>query len=133
MTYYSQLAMERNLRDIEFNRREAYGLFLGILEYVYHGIPRAALLTSESSRVRFRVYDGLEERGEWARPFQIFSDLTRVTIDGIPIAHTYDETTGTISVVHNLPSGPHEARVSLINLHKNSSLPQAISFTTERP
>jgi len=128
MTYYSNLAMERKLRDIDFNRREAYGLFLGIAEYVFYGFPRAELIANEGNRLRFQVYDGLEDRGEWAKPFKIFQDHLCVKIDGKTVAHEYDSKAGTISVTHDLAPGTHEALVALINLHKNHSLPKPIRF-----
>jgi len=131
-TYYSNLAMERKLRDIEFNRQEAYGLFLGIVEYVFLGIPKAELLSSEGGTIRFRVRDGLEDRAEWAKPFKIFRELVSVRIDGQPVAHEYDAATGTITVKHALPPGPHEAVVTLVNLHKNHSLPKRIPFPVTR-
>ncbi len=131
MTYYSNLALERKLRDIEFNRREAYGLFLGIAEYVYYGLPRAELASNESRLLTFRVFDGLEDRGEWAKPFKIFRDHICVKIDGKTVPHEYDEKSGTISVKHDLASGPHEALVAILNLHKNHSLPKPIRFETK--
>lgn len=127
-TYYSNLALERKLRDIDYNRQEAWGMFLGIVEYVYWGIPRAELLAADGGAVRFRVKDGLEERAEWAKPFKIYADLVSVKLDGKPAAHEYDEKTGTITVKHALPPGPHEAVVTLVNLHKNHSLPKRIRF-----
>lgn len=128
MTYYSNLTLERKLRDIEFNRTEARGLFLGIAEYVYYGLPRAALKSSETTVARFQVFDGLEERGEWAKPFKVFKDHISVKIDGRAFPFEYDEKTGVLSVKHDLPPGRHEARIALINIHKNHSLPKSIPF-----
>ncbi|MBI2898788.1 MAG: N-acetylmuramoyl-L-alanine amidase [Planctomycetes bacterium] len=128
MTYYSNLATERKLRDIEFNRREAWGLFLGIVEYASYGIPRAELVSNEGRMLKFRVYDGLEDRGAWAKPFKVFEELISVKLDGRAAPHEYDAKTGTITVKHDLAPGAHDAAVTLVNLHKNHSLPKRIRF-----
>lgn len=128
MTYYSNLTLERKLRDIEFNRTEARGLFLGIAEYVYYGIPRATLKASDVPVARFQVFDGLEERGEWAKPYKIFQDHISVKIDGRAFPFEYDEKTGVLSVKHDLPPGRHSAVIALININKNHSLPKPIVF-----
>ena len=133
MTYYSNLEMERKLRDIDFNRREARGLFLGLAEYLYYGVPRAELIANTAGELRFRVYDGLEGRKAWTKKYKIFRDHIVVRLDGTRVPHTYDDPTGTILVKHALPPGEHRAEVTLINIHKNHNLPKSIPFSIPEP
>ncbi len=128
LTYYSNLEMERKLRDPAFNRQEAYGLFLGLAEYFYYGLPHAKLISATSGELRFRVYDGLEGRKAWTKKYKILRDHILVGINGIRSNHAYDPETGILSVAHTLPPGTHRAKVTLINLHKNHSLPRTIPF-----
>ncbi|MBI2932633.1 MAG: N-acetylmuramoyl-L-alanine amidase [Planctomycetes bacterium] len=128
-TYYSNLAMERKLRDIAFNRREAYGMFLGIVRYVYYGIPRAEIAEVNADVLRAQTYDGLEDRREWASAHRVLSEYVRVKIDGAVVPCQYDPATGRIEVKGPFGSGEHEAVVELINVHKNHSWPKPLKFT----
>ena len=129
MTYYSNLQMERKLRSVDFNRQEARGLLRGLAEYLYYGIPKAKLTGNNPGELHFRVYDGLEGRKAWTKKYKIFSDHIIVRIDGKRVTHTYDSNTGTISVKHALTPGKHSAVITLINIHKNHSLPKEIPFS----
>jgi len=130
-TYYSNLAMERKLRDIEFNRREAWGMFSGIAKYVYYGIPRAEVAKSGGDALTLQVFDGLEERREWAKPFRILSEFIRVKVDGAVAPHEYRADKGQIDVKGPFAPGDHTVVVDLINIHKNHSWPKKLTFTTK--
>ncbi len=133
MTYYSNLQMERKLRSLEFNRQEARGLLLGLAEYLYYGIPKAKLNANKPGELHFLVYDGLEGRKAWTKKYKIFSEHIIVRIDGKRVPHTYDKKRGIIAVRHTLPPGKHAARITLINIHKNHSLPKEIPFSILEP
>ncbi len=130
-TYYSNLAMERKLRDIEFNRREAYGMFIGIAKYLYYGVPRAEIVKSGAEGLVLQVYDGLEERREWAKPYRVLSEFIRVRVDGAVVAHEYKADKGQIEVKGPIAAGDHEALVDLINIHKNHSWPKRLKFAVK--
>jgi N-acetylmuramoyl-L-alanine amidase len=129
LTYYSNFAMERKLRDLEFNRKEAWGLFLGLVRYLAAGIPRAELVSSDGDLV-LQVQDGLEGRGEWQRPFKVFFAEAVVKLDGKVVAHEDDPATGKIKVAAaSLDPGEHAVEVLLQNLNGNHSWPRRIAFT----
>jgi N-acetylmuramoyl-L-alanine amidase len=129
LTYYSSFDMERKLRDLEFNRKEAWGVFLGFVRYLSAGIPKAELVSSEDDLV-LQVKDGTEEHGEWAKPYRIFSEHTLVKLDGKVVSNDYDPKTGRISVSGSqVPKGDHQVEVVLININKNHSWPRRIAFS----
>lgn len=129
MTYYSNFSMERKLRDLEWNRKEAWGIFAGIARYLAGGIPRAELVSSDDDLV-LQVKDGLEERGEWAKPFKVFAEHTLVKLDGKVVPHEYDPGTGKIRVPgSSVEAGEHSVEVVLININKNHSWPKKLTFT----
>ncbi|HZV03322.1 MAG TPA: N-acetylmuramoyl-L-alanine amidase [Planctomycetota bacterium] len=129
LTYYSSFGMERKLRDLEFNRKEAWGVFLGFVRYMSGGIPKAELVSSQDDLV-LQVKDGTEEHGEWAKPFRIFSEHTLVKLDGRVVSNDYDPKTGRITVSGSQVSkGDHQVEVVLININKNHSWPRRIAFS----
>ncbi len=129
VTYYSSFSMERKLRDLEFNRTEAWALFLGLVRYMAAGIPRAELVSSKDDLV-LQVKDGLEEHGEWSKPWKVFSEHTLVKLDGKVVSHDYDPTTGKIRVAGSqVASGEHQLEVVLVNLNGNHSWPKRIRFS----
>lgn len=130
-TYYSNLAMERRLRDIDFNRREAHGMFLGLAKYLYYGVPRAEIVKAGPSLVTLQVFDGLEGRGQWSKPYRILSDFIRVRVDGAVVPHAYRAGEGQIDVAGPFASGAHVVVVDLINIHKNHSWPKRLTFGVE--
>lgn len=128
-TYYSCFSMERKLRDLEFNRTEAWGFFLGLVRYLAAGIPRAEVVATQGGVV-LQVFDGLEERGEWAKPWKIFSEHTLVRLDGKVVSHDYDPATGKIRIAGSLVAkGEHSLEVVLVNLNGNHSWPKKLGFT----
>lgn len=128
-TYYSNLAMERRMRDIEFNRLAAMGMLMGLAKYAYYGVPRAEVAAAGAESLELRVFDGLEDRGEWAKPHRILADFVIVRIDGARVTHAYDAERGRITVKGSFTAGEHVAVVDLINVHKNHSWPRPLRFT----
>ena len=97
-SFYSNPEEEQRLKKESYNKREAYGYFMGIARYVAAGFPKGVLLTPspESSvetkkpRIKIRVADGLHERGAWMlKRQQVFSDSIRVKLDGTVVPHQY--------------------------------------------
>jgi hypothetical protein len=127
-TYYSNLAMERRLRDIDFNRREAYGMFLGLAKYLYYGIPRAEIVRGDARSLTLQVYDGLEGRGEWSKPYRVLAESIRVRVDGAVVPHVWRADKGQVEAAGPFAAGPHEVTVDLVNIHKNHSWPRSLKF-----
>ncbi len=68
-SFHSNPAQEQLLRDPLYNRREAYGLFLGLARWAQAGLPRIQLVEPRDYRLRsgqpivIRLDDGLRARG----------------------------------------------------------------------
>lgn len=86
------------LCDPVYNRREAYGLFLGLARWAQAGLPRIELIRADDSggsqatrETVIQLWDGLSGRG-LAGPArnQIRWDTLRVRLDDKPTAATYD-------------------------------------------
>jgi len=68
-SFHTNPQEEQRLRDPLYNRREAYGLFVGLVGWAYDGLPRVRLLQPADGRVRrggeviVELDDGLSARG----------------------------------------------------------------------
>lgn len=67
-SFHSNPEEEQRLRDPLYNRREAYGLFLGLARWAQAGLPRVTVGGNPSSRkpgapLVLRLDDGLSHRG----------------------------------------------------------------------
>jgi N-acetylmuramoyl-L-alanine amidase len=132
-SFYSNPEEEQRLKKESYNKREAYGYFIGIARYVAAGFPKGVLLTPlpESSietkkpRIEIRVADGLHERGAWMlKRQQVFSDSIRVKLDGVVVPHEYLRAEDLIVIVppKPLPNGVHFVETNLVNYYGNHSL-----------
>ena len=143
-SFYSNPEEEQRLKKESYNKREAYGYFLGIARYVAAGFPKGILLTPapESSvetrtpRIQIRVADGLHERGAWMlKRQQVFSDSIRVKLDGVVIPHQYLRTENLIVITPPKPlsNGVHFVETNLVNYYGNHSLPGGQWFKVAPP
>ena len=133
-SFYSNPEEEQRLKKQSYNKREAYGYFLGIARYVAAGFPKGILLTPapESSietkkpRIEIRVEDGLHERGAWMlKRQQVFSDSIRVKLDGVIVPHQYLRAKNLIVITPPKPlsNGVHRVETNLVNYYGNHNLP----------
>lgn len=88
-SFHSNPEEEQRLRDAVYNRREAYGLFLGLARWAQGGLPAVRLIQPEDGRVRvgevivIGLDDGLSSRGGFGLHLrQIRGDSLRVEQDG---------------------------------------------------
>lgn len=88
-SFYSNPAEEQRLRDPLYNRREAYGLFIGLARWAQAGLPRVRLVEPADGRLRrgqavvVALDDGLSGRGGLgASGTKIWSDSLVVELDG---------------------------------------------------
>lgn len=70
-SFHSNPSEEARLRDPLYNRREAYGLFLGLARWAQAGLPRVKLVAAERRRdgridATVELDDGLSKRGGMA-------------------------------------------------------------------
>ena len=143
-SFYSNPEEERRLRKESYNKREAYGYFIGIVRYVAAGFPKGVLLTPspESSietkkpRIEIRIEDGLHERGAWMlKRQQVFSDSIRVKLDGVLVTHQYLRAEDLIVLTPPKPlsNGVHFVETNLVNYYGNHSLPGEQWFKVAPP
>ena len=127
-----------------YNRREAYGLFLGIARYVAAGFPQGILQlpapesTTElkTPRIEISVSDGIHTRGAWMiKRLQVFSDSIRVKLDGKVVQHRYlrDSDLIVATPTEPLPNGVHSIETSLVNYYGNHNLPATQWFKVAPP
>ncbi|RMF78110.1 MAG: N-acetylmuramoyl-L-alanine amidase [Planctomycetota bacterium] len=124
-SFHSNPREESRLRDALYNRREAYGLFLGLARWAYAGLPRVTLVspTSESARrsggaIVVRLEDGLTRRGGMGanQPAIIESSIT-VRIDDRPARFSFDPRTRLLRIA--LPDASPAARRELFVQFRN--------------
>ena len=143
-SFFSNPEEEERLRDPEYNRREAYGYFLGIARYVAAGFPKSVLIEpspesaieTKTPRIQIRVMDGLHERGAWMlERQQVFSNSIRVELDGVVVPHQYlrDEDVVVVVPKEPLSNGTHTVETSLVNYYGNHNLPDTQSFKVAPP
>ena len=117
-SFHSNPAEETRLRDPVYNRREAYGLFLGLARWAQAGLPRVALVhaTTRESRhsgdVVVSLDDGLSGRGGWgAAQIKILPESLVVTLDDQPVRYKLDAGKRQLHV--SLPAGARSGRGTL--------------------
>ncbi len=143
-SFYSSPAEEQRLKKESYNKREAYGYFIGIARYVAAGFPRGVLLTplpesfieTKNPRIEIRVADGLHERGAWMlKRQQVFSDSISVKLDGVIVPHQYLRAEDLIVIVPSKPlsNGVHIVETNLVNYYGNHSLPGGQWFKVTPP
>ncbi len=132
-SFYSNPEEERRLRKTSYNRREAYGYFLGIVRYVAAGFPQGILQapapesTTEhkTPKIEISISDGIHIRGAWMiKRQQVFSDSIRVKLDGVVVQHRYLRDSDLIVVIPTEPlsNGVHWIETSLVNYYGNHKL-----------
>ena len=96
-SFHSNPEEEDRLRDAVYNRREAYGLFLGLARWAADGLPRVALVQPGDGQVGRKetvivaLDDGLSSRGGWAAELsKILPDSIDVKLDGQIAHYTFD-------------------------------------------
>jgi len=104
-SFHSNPAEERRLRDPAYNRREAYGLFLGLARWAQAGLPRIRLVQPADARARvgepmlILLDDGLSKRGGWAKEVvKIVADSLVVKLDGRRVPYDVDLKRGRLQV-----------------------------------
>jgi len=143
-SFHSNPTEEDRLREKEYNRREAYGYFLGLAQYAAAGFPHAELLDppeegdtpDKTPQLRLQLHDGLAERGIWGRDrLQIFTETVVTRLDGEIVAHQLDPQTGilTYQVPEALANDWHTVRVDLMNAYKNHNLLHDLRFQVAPP
>ena len=117
-SFHSNPEEETRLRDPVYNRREAYGLFLGLARWAEAGLPRVALAQapngalSHGSTLLIGLDDGLSSRGGWGAELnRILPESVVAKLDGQELRHSLDLAKRQLRVT--LPSGLRAGRRTL--------------------
>ncbi len=131
-SFYSNLKEEKRLTDKRYNRREAYGIFLGLARWAAGGIPKVELLEPKSisrtkqPRIRYQISDGINDRIGRNLPEQrIFPESVVAKIDAHPVSFQLTEDNRFVTFYPDtfLTNGIHEITVNVENMFKNNNLP----------
>jgi N-acetylmuramoyl-L-alanine amidase len=142
-SYFSNPEEEKRLTDKNYNKREAYGIFIGLCRYVSGGFPYTTLLKpdkgfsrSKKPEITVKIDDGLRQRqGPDHERLRIFTNTISVNLDNRSIAYAFDteEETITCTPDSNLMNGPHLLSIDMQNIYKNHNLPAAHEIIIASP
>lgn len=129
-SFFSHPQEEQRLRDAHYNLREAYGIYLGLVEYAYGGRPTQTLpiLVPKEGQLELvtTLDDGLP--GWWGSDRQrVLSSTIMVDWDGRRLDHAYDPGTKTLVASGSniaLGEGEHVLSIHFANLYKHHNWPQ---------
>lgn len=133
-SFHTNPEEEKRLADPVYNRREAYGHFLGLARYAEGGLPRARLLSptvgADAPLVRLALDDGLQERKGWGseRP-RILASTIVLRIDGRLVPFEYDGASALVAAeARGLGGGTHSLDLRFENVFKHSNHPVRFEF-----
>lgn len=94
-SFHTNPAEEDRLRDPVYNRREAYGMFLGLARWAQSGLPRVTMVEPSNRRVQrgktvtLQLDDGLSKRdGRGARATRVLGASLRIELDGLSLNYS---------------------------------------------
>jgi N-acetylmuramoyl-L-alanine amidase len=119
-SFFTHPHEEQRLALSEFNRIEAWGIFLGLGKYFAAGIPDLLLVSdSISTTPKPLVTIGVSSNEE-IDPRTLLAE-----INGVPVAAIYDDSSKTITVrlEQELTGGEHELLAWIKNINGNTSWP----------
>lgn len=123
-SFFTNPEEEDRLRDPLYNRREAYGLFLGLARWVQAGLPRARWRAGSPSVLSpgevgyVELLDGLSHRPRVREHEKLVIDSLFVRLNGSPLPAHFDADKRMLefTVPQNLRAGRHQLRVDFVNL-----------------
>jgi N-acetylmuramoyl-L-alanine amidase len=127
---------------LSYNRREAYGIFLGLARWAAGGIPSAKLISpaaiarDKRPEIVYEIADGVTERGgRGARQLLTFAESASLKIDGKMVAAQMDMRNRKLRFRPDsaLTNGPHLLQVDVQNLFKNHNLPRVDTLVIAAP
>ncbi|MGH7454668.1 MAG: N-acetylmuramoyl-L-alanine amidase, partial [bacterium] len=141
-SFYSNRAEEKRLTKLSYNRREAYGIFLGLARWTAGGLPSARLVQpsgisrDKQPEIVYEVFDGITERGgRGARQLLVYSPSVSLKIDGQAALAQMDMRGRRLRFRPDsaLSNGPHTLQVDVQNLFKNHNLPRVDTLIVAAP
>ncbi len=140
-SFHSNPDEEVRLRDPVYNRREAYGLFLGIARWAQAGLPRVRVVTPKDKRVRsggrvtIALDDGLSARGGWgAERHKIDADSILVRVNDAITTYemNWSKRQLTLTLPRRLSSGTCAIWVDFTNVFGQPVLHPRLELTLQR-
>ncbi|QDU72993.1 N-acetylmuramoyl-L-alanine amidase family protein [Mucisphaera calidilacus] len=144
LSFFTHPREEQRLRDPHYNLKEAYGIYLGLVDYAYGGRPTQSLPVATVAESELKIETTLDDGmpGWWGSDRQrILSSTMRVTIDGVAVPHTYDPATKVLHATCAVPEAEADkpnVRTLMVhhaNYHKHHNYPQRfrLDLTGEEP
>jgi N-acetylmuramoyl-L-alanine amidase len=141
-SFFSNPAEEKRLTKLSYNRREAYGIFLGLARWAAGGIPNVRLIQpagvarDKQPEIIYEILDGITERGgRGARQLLIYSQSASLKIDGRLATAKMDMRNRRLYFRPDsaLANGPHLLQAHVQNLFKNHNLPRVDTLIIAAP
>lgn len=134
-SFFTEPQEEQRLRDALYNLREAYAIYLGLVEYAYGGRPTQSVpevtMTDTGMTLTTTLSEGLPEW--WGHDRQrILSSSIALYVDGVQVLAEYDPESKrlTASLPIDIP-GQNPVTISIhhANLYKHHNWPQRYTVT----
>lgn len=141
-SFFSNPVEEKRLTKLSYNRREAYGVFLGLARWAAGGLPSARLVQpsgisrDKQPEIVYEIFDGITERGgRGARQLLVYSPSVSLKNDGQAAPAQMDMRSRRLRFRPDsaLSNGPHLLQVDLQNLFKNHNLPRVDTIIVAAP
>ncbi len=141
-SFFSNPVEEKRLTKLSYNRREAYGIFLGLARWAAGGVPSARLVQpagisrDKQPEIVYEIFDGITERGgRGARQLLVYSPSVSLKIDGQTAPAQMNMRSRRLHFRPDsaLSNGPHFLQIDLQNLFKNHNLPRVDTIIVAAP
>ena len=136
-SFFTHPEEEQRLRDGAYNLREAYSIYLGLVEYAYGGRPTQTLpeLKGGTGDDGWAITTTLSEGqpGWWGSDRQrTLSSTIAVYLDGERIPAVFDPESKQLTArVPSIDGGRHLLRIHHANFYKHHNWPQRYTITFE--
>lgn len=139
-SFHSNPEQEQRLRDPVYNRREAYGLFLGLARWAQAGLPRVRLIEASDGKptpggtLVVQLDDGLTSRAGKSGA-ALMPDTLSVELDGEGVAYEQDAARGELRITlpTSMPAGLGYLKVDFQNIFGQPVLHPWIALSDTPP
>lgn len=135
-SFYTHPEEAERLRSREYNQREAYGYYLGLVDYFQGGTPRVRLEACEpkggQTTAVFDLDDGLRARGGWgADEHRVLSSTISCKVGGRSLNFAYDRATSRLRLPLSTQDLGQELEIRFENIYKHSNFPSRFRWVEE--
>ncbi len=141
-SFFSNPQEEKRLMESAYNRREAYGIFLGLARWAAGGVPSVKLIQpatisrTKMPEIVYSLADGVSERSNRSNSaFAIFSETATMKLDGERVSARLESAKNRLLFQPTTPlkNGAHLVQVDLQNLFKHHNLPRVDTIIIAAP